>query len=47
MQHELHLVGCATLLLELFCGALVVSAMAASAGWPISQPTDIAIDGFD
>ena len=39
--------GCGALIMELFCGALFLTALAASAGWPVSQPTDITIDSID
>ena len=39
--------GCKTLLLELFCGALLLTMLASTAGWPVSQPTDIRLDGMD
>ena len=39
--------GCKTFLLELFCGAMVLSTMAAQGGLPISQPTDEIYDGIN
>ena len=38
---------CKTLILEMFCGAMILTALAAAAGWPVSQPTDIEMDGID
>jgi len=35
------------LILEIFCGALALTALASAQGWPVSQPTDLAIDGLD
>ena len=40
-------VGCRTLMLELFCGVMTLTYMATQSGWPISQPTDAMIDGFN
>ena len=43
--------GCKTLLLELFCGAMVMTAVAAthplSRLYPVSQPTDYILDELD
>ena len=37
--------GCKTLVMELFCGAMLLTLMAALTGYPVSQPTDILLDG--
>ena len=37
--------GCKTFILELFCGAMILSTLVQQAGLPISQPTDILLDG--
>ena len=37
--------GCKTLLLELFCGVLLLSTVASAAGWAVSRPVDLSIDG--
>ena len=39
--------GCETLLLELFCGVLILTTLAATAGWTVSQPADVQLDGLD
>ena len=35
------------MILEIFCGALLLTTLASAAGWPVSQPTDIRLDGTD
>ena len=37
--------GCRTLVLELFCGALLLTLMASLAGYAVSEPCDIQLDG--
>ena len=39
--------GCRTLLLEVFAGTLMLTAMAAAAGWAVSEPVDIELNGID
>ena len=38
---------CKVLLMEIFAGAFILTALASSAGWPCSQPIDILHDGID
>ena len=40
-------IGRKTLILELFCGVVTFSLLASQAGWPISQPPDVMLDGLD
>ena len=37
--------GCKTFMLELFCGAMILTSAAQSHGWLTSQPADILLDG--
>ena len=40
--------GCRTFMLELFCGMMTSTCMAAQSGWPfVLQPTDAMIDRLD
>ena len=43
----LRRVGCGRLLMEIFAGAFILTALATSAGWPCSTPIDVIHDGLD
>ena len=35
------------MLMEIFAGSMLLTALALSAGWPCSEPLDVASDGLD
>ena len=39
--------GCGRLLMEIFAGAYILTALATSAGWPCCEPVDVIHDGLD
>ena len=43
---RLETIGCKTLVLETFCGKGNLTVLAATRGWPVSQPTDVMVDGL-
>ena len=46
-ERQLRRFGCGTLIMEIFAGSMILTALALSAGWPCSEPLDIAHDGLD
>ena len=40
-------IGRKTMILELFCGVMTLALLASRAGWPISQLSEVMLDGLD
>ena len=46
-KRMLRRTGCSTLIMEIFAGAMILTALATSSGWPCSEPIDVLHDGLD